>query len=191
MSLLTQSEIYELSIVQNPIRGRMSGFSSPKDTRLIAPHLILQAKLYDNDRKLIAVDTEGVLLCKVVLIEDDVPAKKNPVDTPNRELGYDSNILGNTIVNGQLLRDQHGEIGLFFIFTDLGIRSPGKYRLRCYLMNMEHESDVFPVSAVITTRQFRVFAPKSFPGKIGMTEISKHFLRQGVSFHIARRLDRS
>ncbi|KAI8908332.1 velvet factor [Gorgonomyces haynaldii] len=182
---------YELLTIQSPIRGRMSGFSSPKDTRLVGPQLVLQLVCYTDQGMVKVLPDTHLLMAKVVLLEDDVPAKSNPNPSPNKNLGYDSNLLGNPVTTCQVLRGLDGEMGMFFIFPDLGLRSPGRYRLQCYCIQIDLTSASFPVTATTTTEQFRVYAPKTFPGSIEMTHITKHFLHQGVNFHIAKKLDRS
>ncbi|KAI8908331.1 velvet factor-domain-containing protein [Gorgonomyces haynaldii] len=163
---------HELVIVQSPVRGRMSGFSAPKDTRLIGPQLILQLVCRSKDGTVLVLPDTSRLLTKVVLLEDDVPAKLNP--SPNRAKGHDSNLLGNPVACCRVLRGLDGEMGMYFIFPDLGIRSPGRYRLQCFCMEIDLESACFPVTATTTTAQFRVYAPKSFPGPLGNYLENRH-----------------
>ena len=48
-----------------------------------------------------------------------------------------NNLLGSTIISPILLRDIDDSMGGFFIFHDLGIITPGHYRLSCHLMNIK------------------------------------------------------
>ena len=45
-------------------------------------------------------------------------------------------IVGNSITGVQVFKDEKGEIGMFFIFPDIGLVAPGQYKFRCIVMDM-------------------------------------------------------
>ena len=45
-------------------------------------------------------------------------------------------VVGNPITGIQVLKDEEGHMGMFFVFHDIGIVAPGSYRFRCMVMDM-------------------------------------------------------
>lgn len=46
------------------------------------------------------------------------------------------NLVGQRIASGRILHDTDGQKQIFFIFADLAVRTIGKYRLLCKLIDM-------------------------------------------------------
>ncbi|KAI8908424.1 velvet factor [Gorgonomyces haynaldii] len=173
--------MFELIVRQQPLSGRMSGYANPKDIRIIAPPLILQARAFKQGKTVNLIDNTESLYCKVVL------SQNGDSISPNRAqqvpMGHDGNLLGTTMSPCHVLRDLDDTEGMFFLFPDLGIRASGNYQLYCYLIDVELSLEAFPVAAQIATDCFTVYAPKEFPGTPGPTALSSWFHRQGVLFH--------
>ncbi|KAI8905547.1 velvet factor, partial [Gorgonomyces haynaldii] len=174
---------FELVIRQQPEYGRMSGFANPKDVRLLAPPLIVQAKAHIEDRICYTLpEYHQSLICKVVLSENiDPVAVQQPSRPATIPIGYDSNLLGTGISNCHVLVDfEENRGGMYFIFPDLGVRAVGIYKLTCYLIHMDLTLDSFPVAATIETQPFQIYPPNEYPGKPAQTQLSKWFAQQGI-----------
>lgn len=87
------------------------------------------------------IDYES-LLCNVTLLDAEskqdktivarIENESNPV-----EVAY-QNLVGQRAILGKALRDpNNGQESIFFIFTDLAIRIPGAYQMRCDLIDLK------------------------------------------------------
>ncbi|KAI8913266.1 velvet factor [Gorgonomyces haynaldii] len=181
--MISNSLKYELQVVQAPERGRMSGFANPKDVRIIGPHLITRAVFYKGDERIVVLpEKASTLVCKAVLLEI------SPDSTNAPQISNDANFLGNTTTCCSVLQDLTGEFGMFFIFPDLGVRAPGQYRIKCFLIDVQLGIESFPVRASCETNLFEIHSPKTFPGTLGLTPLSRCFSEQGVVFNISKRI---
>eukprot|EP00842_Homolaphlyctis_polyrhiza_P001728 jgi/Hompol1/2556/HPOL_006048-RA len=101
---------------------------------------------------------------------------------------YTKALLGAHLVPCQVLADVDDTLAMFFVFHDLGIRSPGQYMLKCRVMDMNNCSTGHPGSehssmdtvAYLQTPVFGVYAPKYYPGTPDKTELSIKLAQQGV-----------
>ncbi|XJO76051.1 hypothetical protein BDV3_006627 [Batrachochytrium dendrobatidis] len=98
-------------------------------------------------------------------------------------------IIGTTIVKSTKLQDLDNNGGVYFVFPDLSIRSPGRFTLRCNVMDLNMSTQVSSVVAMATTSVFEVYSSKSFPGALEPTSLSRAFASQGIVLHF--RNDRS
>ncbi len=93
------------------------------------------------------------------------------------------NLVGpRTISNCILFDPEDGLSKIFFVCTELGIRSPGKYRIRCNVIDsLKYNELISPTEGIyVDTANFQVYAPKDFPGIDGPTPLLKSFVLQGV-----------
>jgi hypothetical protein len=96
------------------------------------------------------------------------------------------------------VRDEQGQIGIFFVFQDLSVRIEGTFRLRMRLMNVgaptppnggtkQVHTAVSPVLAQTFTDEFRVYSAKKFPGVPEMTPFSLALGSQGQKLPLRQR----
>ena len=84
-------------------------------------------------------------LCMISLQVESEAVPGHFVDQPNIVLGEDgaeervNNLLGRSVVSGNVLNDIDGQMGLFFVFHDVGVIRPGRYRLLCRLIQVRLE----------------------------------------------------
>ncbi|KAI8906824.1 velvet factor [Gorgonomyces haynaldii] len=125
---------YELVIRQQPLRGRMSGnsMSQKRDRRLITPPLILQLVKYEHDTKIRVDESYSQFLCHLKLVRTPHPKRR----TTSFELAMDE-LLGTPLSECVLLTDDTNRQGMFFIFPDLGIVSPGFYQISCQAFRID------------------------------------------------------
>ncbi|KAJ8325787.1 hypothetical protein BDV3_000974 [Batrachochytrium dendrobatidis] len=209
--LLSSKCNFRFKLRQQPLRGRMCGFSAVKDRRIIDPPLVLQLVTLDNRNVLEAYQDFNLhILCHISLWsadrQTDCSAVINPRykshnlklrDMPSsRKHGcpsegnqYCQTIIGTTSTPPQVLMDLDGTPGLFFVFYDLSVRVQGDYTLKCQLFELDSTRGNMTstvVRDVIFTNPFHMYSPKYFPGMGESTELSKCFARQGISIHIRR-----
>ncbi|KAI9104600.1 velvet factor-domain-containing protein [Phlyctochytrium arcticum] len=100
-------------------------------------------------------------------------------------------LVGSVVSPCVPLEDLEGREGLFFVFHDLSIRTPGQYRIRFSLLKLVANASMgqpsgTPILATAMSDVVSVYQPKRFPGLLGTTELSECFARQGVPIHVRR-----
>jgi len=130
-----------------------------------------------------------------------------PSSRPEREGGmqsdYTRTLVGPLTANAARLTDDKKELGIFFTFQDLSVRTEGTFRLRLRLANVGAVFQYSPpapnrgstrvhegVSAVLAqtfTEPFTVFSAKKFPGVPQMTALSLEFGKQGQKLPLRNR----
>ncbi|EGF80224.1 hypothetical protein BATDEDRAFT_25080 [Batrachochytrium dendrobatidis JAM81] len=211
---------YTLCIVQHPLQARMSGYSI-RDRRPLDPTPIVQVVVPDDISDLQSFEDSPFLVAQASLWKPDMhtelctaasapvsdlvagtaPAPDLPPKSRNSQI-----LLGSIVVACQLLTNIAGERGLYFVFTDLSIRTSGFFRLQISLYDLRRATPRMRPVYEIFSNEFQVFTPKAFPGMSGYqtpylssffqyylftslcfnaetTLLCKHFIRQGVRIH--------
>lgn len=121
---------------------------------------------------------------------------------------YHRNLIGQLACNAFLLKDADGEMGIWFILSDLSIRTEGSFRLQVRFFDLgEASRAALPPSqpagmpipqpqpgssraskplATIHTDTFQVYSAKKFPGVTDGTRLSKAFSNQGVKIPVRK-----
>ncbi|KAG9015540.1 hypothetical protein FRB94_000145 [Tulasnella sp. JGI-2019a] len=132
-----------------------------------------------------------------------IPSPARPAPPPeSRQVhmpgNYTRTLVGPLTANAAKLLDDKKELGIFFTFQDLSVRTEGMFRLRLRLINVGappapntrasrvHEH-VSPVLAQTFTEAFVVFSAKKFPGVPAMTALSLEFGKQGQKLPLRNR----
>ncbi|KAL5036743.1 hypothetical protein RTP6_004269 [Batrachochytrium dendrobatidis] len=188
---------YTLCIVQHPLQARMSGYSI-RDRRPLDPTPIVQVVVPDDISDLQSFEDSPFLVAQASLWKPDMhtelctaasapvsdlvagtaPAPDLPPKSRNSQI-----LLGSIVVACQLLTNIAGERGLYFVFTDLSIRTSGFFRLQISLYDLRRATPRMRPVYEIFSNEFQVFTPKAFPGMSETTLLCKHFIRQGVRIH--------
>jgi hypothetical protein len=108
-------------IRQQPNYARMIGFG--KERRPLDPAPIIQAN----------IQFPHFAIVHVSLVNEN----GEPRDFINDKGNLTGILMGHLVSTSQLLTDINGEKSHFFIFNDLSIRIPGKYRLKFNLFDMD------------------------------------------------------
>ncbi|KAJ3314669.1 hypothetical protein HDV04_005675 [Boothiomyces sp. JEL0838] len=174
--------ISKFTIRQQPKKGKEAGLTKPYIKSQICPMPILQL---DFQQELSKSELQAMnFLCNIVLIGEDDQTEHTLVGSVSAVKRYQENIFGSTIVQGVVLKDpEDGKLRIFFIFNDLYIKTPGKYRFRCQLINLNsiditfHELDTAP---------FQIFKLKEYIKESTSTMLTRSFELQGIEFKTRR-----
>lgn len=120
---------------------------------------------------------------------------------------YHRNLIGQLACNAFLLKDNDGAHGIWFILSDLSIRTEGSFRLQVRFFDLgETSKPALPPSqpagvpvpqpqrgspgsrplAILHTDTFQVYSAKKFPGVTDGTALSKAFSNQGVKIPVRK-----
>ncbi|KAI8140953.1 velvet factor [Fennellomyces sp. T-0311] len=199
---------YRLVIVQQPIRARSCGFGE-KDKRPIDPPVILRLCTETNDQKLENVrelDTISLFVVQCELYSEDGQSRCDQVFVPSAPsssasssrlenvLTFDEprpvrNLIGGLATNAYQLKDLERELGVFFIFQDLSIRTEGRFRLKFLFLDLSAGEPLTMSTSVldqVMSEPFSVYTAKNFPGMTESTELSRCFAKQGIKISIRK-----
>lgn len=101
-------------------------------------------------------------------------------------------LTGTTITNHWLAQDEFNEPGVFFLFNDLSVRTPGRYRLHFQFMIVpmdKLQGHVMPYLAETTSNVFQVsqpIGPNKFPGMSESTPLLKALKEAGCAIKLRR-----
>ncbi|KAI8149041.1 velvet factor-domain-containing protein [Fennellomyces sp. T-0311] len=162
-----QSIQYRLVVVQNPTRARCCGFGE-KDKRPINPPPILQLYIARPDGAMqwcSETDNVSHLIVQCDLFSADRKQNRN------------------------VLNDLDDRLGIFFIFSDLSVRTEGAFCLRFRFIDLS-AGDPLTMSTEILhevySDPFQVYSAKNFPGMTGTTPLSQCFSRQGIKISVRK-----
>ncbi|KAJ1919903.1 hypothetical protein H4219_001683 [Mycoemilia scoparia] len=197
---------YALDIVQHPLRARMCGFGD-KDRRPIDPPPVVKLVVHDHLGNIVHLNevsaSRFVLhtgLCSANLTEDrNTVINPSSIPTPISVYNHASvvmslnepvkarNLVGVTVSSAYHLRDENNELGIFFIFHELSVRTEGRFRLKFMLFELSmNEAEATPVLAEGYSDVFEVYSAKNFPGMTESTELSKALASQGIKISIRK-----
>jgi len=124
------------------------------------------------------------------------PPSPPPVTIPRHT--YTRTLVGPLCANACRLKDEHRQLGIFFLFQDLSVRTEGAFRLRMRLMNVGMPpapewgapgvtTGTTPILAQTYTEPFTVYSAKRFPGVPDTTALSIAFGNQGQKLPLRNR----
>ncbi|KAJ5349604.1 Velvet factor [Penicillium brevicompactum] len=170
-----QSSDFDLTIRQQPNRARVAG--ARKKRKPIDPPPIVQLKVREEGTYLAQHYLQSpyyFLCCSLYDPTEDRPVPVAP-----------STALAGTLVSSlHRLKDTDNSDGGFFVFGDLSVKLEGEFRLKFTLFEMRKDN-VSYLKTIISER-FTVSPPKSFPGMMESTFLSRSFADQGVKLRIRK-----
>ncbi|CAO3700062.1 unnamed protein product [Rhizopus stolonifer] len=207
--------VYDLKIVQQPLRARMCGFGD-KDRRPIVPAPILQLFVTDNEGN--DVDPEDfdvtflVVLCDSCLqtgepatsatsvskMSHSVPVSQVVVfssseDRRNPRTSKLKNLVGSSAVSANKLYDLNDKLGIFFIFHDISLRTEGTFLLKFSLVDVGlphahkvNTNELSQVIQIVYSAPLEVFTAKKYPGVVEATPLSMCFAQQGIKIPVRK-----
>ncbi|RKP11715.1 velvet factor-domain-containing protein [Piptocephalis cylindrospora] len=183
---------YDLTIVQQPLHARMCGFGD-KDRRPVDPPPILQLHIREPGEERIKVQVDTTLLVVHVDLTYPDGSCSDPESSlastfPDPITGHPTrNLLGTIMGSACHLQGTNRELGIYYIFSDLSIRTEGIYQLGFTLMNLEGgEIGEAKVVAQAYSKPFTVYPPKRFPGMTESTPLSRCLAQQGIRIPIRK-----
>ncbi|KAJ5585558.1 Velvet factor [Penicillium hispanicum] len=174
--LTNASSDFDLSIRQQPDRARVAG-GKEKERKPIDPPPIVQLRVREEGSYLAQHYLQSpyyFMCCSLYDATEDRPVPVAP-----------STALAGTLVSSlHRLKDVDNSDGGFFVFGDLSVKIEGEFRLKFTLFEMRKELVTY-LRTIISDR-FTVSPPKSFPGMMESTFLSRSFADQGVKLRIRK-----
>lgn len=180
---------YSLRIRQQPVAARSCGFGE-RDRRVIDPPPVVQLVVTDpnlthSQYKKQLRGNHYIMSCSLYDASgSEVATFMSGWRRQERQL------LGTLISIPFVGEDEHGEEGCFFCFPDLSCRTPGSFRLKFSLVEIEpsraKEVKRFSELAESYSHIFVVYTAKDFPGMQASTELVKRLRDQGCIIPIKK-----
>nr|CAG8604774.1 15768_t:CDS:2 [Entrophospora candida] len=160
---------YELIIVQQPDRARACGYGN-KDVRPINPAVFLKMNVYDSN---------GLVDIEIFSSKTNHELIIVAVDNYDKNLSDEKmvNLVGNQVSNSHKVKDLNEERGIYFVFSNLSVRSIGDFYLSFSLFYIGK-------LAYVDSKKFTVYSSKDFPGIIEMSKLAQSFAAQGVPIRL-------
>lgn len=100
------------------------------------------------------------------------------------------NLLGGLTASAHLLKNEHDDLGIYFVFLDLAVRAEGHFVLHFELLDLDDamSSQGACVLAHCYSCPFRVYSAKVFPGMSKSTELTKAFSKQGIKVVVRKKV---
>ncbi|RKP39253.1 velvet factor, partial [Dimargaris cristalligena] len=176
---------HRLIMSQHPLHARMCGFGE-KDRRPVDPPPIVQLVVEDeNGRPDFEYVQNPFFVLHVTLWSEDQSAERSVIFNDPK---YTRVLMGSLVSSPTMLKNPEGELGCYFCFPDLSIRTEGVYTLRFSLFRLDSENELTESTpnaiAEVFSEPFTVYSAKKFPGMTESTELSKAFARQGLKIPI-------
>ncbi|GJJ69891.1 hypothetical protein EMPS_02240 [Entomortierella parvispora] len=205
---------YELQMVQNPIHARMCGFGE-KDRRPMDPPPILKlvvrntdgtladvsqmdvnfymvmADIYSADRTtpctLVTNPAQGPVFNGPSLPAGDGGGRMSVMTLVSQNQMVSRNLTGSTVASGNLLSNLDNELGVYFVFQDISVRSEGTFTLK-FSFTLPPAPDDPPslITATTFSEPFTIYSAKKFPGMTESTALSRCFAKQGIKIPIRK-----
>ncbi|RSL40633.1 Sexual development regulator velC [Fusarium duplospermum] len=180
---------YVLSIRQQPVAARSCG-SGERDRRAIDPPPILQLRiegpgLAEEESSKLLRYSDYVMSCSIY----DQSGTRDLSFMPE-EYRQRRRLMGSVVGTSFVGQDEYGETGCFFCFPDLSCRTPGSFRLKFSLVEIDlaqaRQTKHFPILAETMSDIFAVYLAKDFPGMQASTPLVKHLKEQGCVITIKK-----
>ena len=188
-----QSMKFRLAMRQQPKAARACG-SGERDRRNIDPPPIVQLHIeapglakHEIDRYL---RYEGyVVNCGIY----DETGAHDASHMPS-EYRYQRRLTGSLVGTPFYGKDEGGQEGCFFPFSDLSVRTLGKYRLKFNLIMLDTtrpgQHIHFPILAEVFSDVFDVYTAKEFPGINESSKLVRRLREQGCIISIKKGNDK-
>lgn len=99
------------------------------------------------------------------------------------------NLTGACVATAFKLYDLDDDMGVWFIFHDLSVRTEGEFRLKFSFTCLEPSPELHfqvPMLCYSFSQPFKSYSAKKFPGVVDTTELSRCFALQGIRIAIRR-----
>jgi hypothetical protein len=174
---------FQLTIRQQPIAARACGFGE-RDRRVIDPPPIIELKTFASETGAPVTDDTGMLALHCTLINHITEQDESDIPPAHPGQTFARRLMGTLVSSPNMVNDEKGRPGIFFVFPDLSCRTIGQYRMRFRLMRVEprdmEPGTIFPCVANCITEVFTVYTAKDFPGMMASSVLLKALRTQGV-----------
>ncbi|EGG11523.1 uncharacterized protein MELLADRAFT_91095 [Melampsora larici-populina 98AG31] len=165
--------VVKLSVVDS--RG---GIVAPET--IDADTLFCHVSLHSADRR----EPRGLVYNPSSSIVDQLSSPVLNVSDSELESYPVRNLLGSLTTQARLLRNEFGQPGVYFIFSDLAVRTEGSWTCRFSIVDLNSPDDNLdgdmPELVSTFSEPFHVSPAKTFRGMLDSTPLTKAFSNQGV-----------
>ncbi|KAK2074349.1 hypothetical protein P8C59_008563 [Phyllachora maydis] len=175
---------YMIEVRQQPKAARSCGFGE-RDRRVIDPPPILVLTARDKaSGELLTAERLSSAQCAVVNCTIWDEAGTQDLSLMPEDFRRQRRLMGTLAASVFLGRDERGEAGCFFQFSDLSCRTAGRYRLRFDLVVPDPSAarkigQQCPFRCTTYSDPFQVYNAKDFPGMQASTPLTKRLKEQG------------
>ncbi|PNS15241.1 hypothetical protein CAC42_8242 [Sphaceloma murrayae] len=186
----TEPELeYTLLMRQQPKAARACGFGE-RDRRVIDPPPIIEVKAVNPLTGETHLEGDSYTTLHVVLINALTGADESTIPAPRPDIPSAQRLMGAAVASPWVGNDENGVKGSFFVFADLSVRSPGKYKLLFRLLKvnplvMMKKTKNF-IRATIESEPFDVFTAKEFPGMRASSALLRSLRAQGLNVGVKK-----
>jgi hypothetical protein len=174
---------FQLTIRQQPIAARACGFGE-RDRRVIDPPPIIELKTFCSATGAPVTDHTGMLALHCTLVNAITEQDESDIPPAHPGQMFARRLMGTLVSSPNMVNDEKGRPGIYFVFPDLSCRTIGQYRMRFRLMRVEpremEPGAIFPCVANCITDVFNVYTAKDFPGMMASSVLLKALRTQGV-----------
>lgn len=184
---------FKLGMRQHPQAARACGFGD-RDRRVIDPPPIVQLfidspSLTKDEARLYLRYESYVMNCSIC----DESGTRDASFMPE-EYQHQRRLMGSLVGTPFVGKDDQGEEGCFFCFSDLSCRTPGAFRLKFTLIMIDPsragQIRHFPLLAELVSDVFHVYSAKEFPGMLPSSSLAKRLREQGCIISIKKGNDK-
>ncbi|KAF4548761.1 Velvet factor-like protein 3 [Elsinoe fawcettii] len=180
---------YTLIMRQQPKAARACGFGE-RDRRVIDPPPIIEVKARDPVTGETHLEGDSYCTLHCVLVNAITGQDESTIPAPRPDMPTAQRLMGAAVASPWVGNDEHGIRGSFFVFADLSVRSPGKYKLLFRLLKvnplaMSKKNPNF-IRATIESEAFDVFTAKEFPGMRASSALLRALRGQGLNVGVKK-----
>lgn len=183
-------EGHTLLVRQQPVAARACG-AGDGDRRAVDPPPILELRIdipgLPEDEKIRRLRNPYFVINCYIFSKDGT----RDCSLMNESYSQHRRMIGNTAGSPFVGRDEHGQLGCFFPFPDLSIRSVGEFRLKFNMVLLEPTAltkpgKSYPVSCSVMSDIVTVYSAKDFPGMTPSTPLVRRLKQQGCEINIKK-----
>lgn len=184
---------YRLRVRQQPLAARSCGFGE-RDRRVIDPPPIVQCFIDDpeaSQEEIVERLKHPFAVAHATIWNETGEQDCSAMPEDYRQ---QRRLMGTVVASPFVGEDENGELGCFFCFPDLSVRTAGCFTLRFSLMVLDptktNVGERTPICAFATSERFMVYNAKEFPGMQASTALTKKLKDQGCVISIKKGSER-
>lgn len=184
---------YRLRVRQQPVAARSCGFGE-RDRRVIDPPPIVQCFIDDpeaSQEEIVERLKHPFAVAHATIWNETGEQDCSAMPEDYRQ---QRRLMGTVVASPFVGEDENGELGCFFCFPDLSVRTAGCFTLKFSLMVLDptrtNVGERTPICAFATSERFMVYNAKEFPGMQASTALTKKLKDQGCVISIKKGSER-
>jgi len=172
----------------------MCGGTTYKDRRPISPPPIIQLIFdYGYDVNIKEIDTSYLVVSAALFLvkeeeeEGDSLGGMQPAVAQCWEV--QENLTGAMVSSAHMAVDAQEDLGIFFVFPDLCVKTEGTFRIKFSLLKLGNGNNMATITYPKTetfSDSFKVYSARKFPGMLDTTPLSRRLAEQGVKIPVRK-----